>query len=319
MFLQATAIPTGGVIGISFATATSGTILLSRAVSGSGGLGAFTPLISGAPLSNTGSNCYFLDIGDQTPGPLVSGVSYVYQLTDNSGTQQSDPIQPNSNVVLEATPWTRIIIAILQGAINAAVLPTGINRARVFNAMPLTGNPPLPLIAVNPELEVQANIPIGVDNQNVGDLVQPAVSNNWTQAAQERRMFRITAVALSAEERDFWRTFIIGTLRIAAAYALSQVGADFIRDYEAVSYQTSKETQSQIPAWYAVDVLWDMTVEANVTVTTNYGPIDTIVASVSGYLDNLDITFTGISPAVETDGVSGVPALTQVQVPIVSG
>ncbi len=319
MFLQATAIPTGGVIGVSFATASGGTFSLSRAVSGSGGLGAFTPLVSGSPLSVTGENCYFLDIGDQTPGPLVSGISYVYQLTDITGTQQSPPIQPNANVVLEATPWTRIIIAVLQGAINAALLPAGINRARVFNAMPLTGNPPLPLIAVNPELEVQANIPIGVDDQNVGDLVQPPVSNNWTQVAQERRMFRITAVALSAEERDFWRTFIIGTLRIATAYAFSQVGADLTRDYEAVSYQASKETQAQIPAWYAVDVLWDMTLEANIKVITNYTFNETITGTVSGSLNNLQTSGSGRFGFNDTIGVDLPDALTQVQVPIVSG
>lgn len=319
MFLQATAIPTGGIIGVSWATAVSGTVLLARAVSGSGGLGAFTPIYSGAPLSNTGANCYTLDIGDGTPGPLVSGISYVYQLTDITGTTQSPPIQPNSNVIIDTTPWTKIIIGILQGAINAAALPVGINRARVFNAMPLTGSPPLPMIAVNPELEVQANIPIGVDDPTIGDLIQPAQTNNWIQAGQERRMFRITAVALSAEERDFWRKFIIGTLRIATAYALSQIGADFVRDYEAVSYQVSKETTGQVPAWYAVDVLWDMTLEANVTVLTNYQTIDTITASLSGYADNLDIMFTAAAPAIISQGASGSPVLVETQVPIVSG
>jgi hypothetical protein len=293
---------------------------LSRAVSGSGGLSVFTPLYSGVPLSNTGSNCYFLDIGDQTPGPLVSGVTYVYQLTDASGTQQSPGIQPVANVVLQTTPWERIIIAIIQGAVNAAVLPTGINRARVFNAMPLTGNPPLPLIAVNPELEVQANIPIGVDNQIVGDLVQPAINNNWTQAGQERRMFRITCVTLSPEERDFWRRFIISTLRIATAYALSLVGADFVRDYEAVSYQNSKESEQKIPAWYAADVLWDMTLEANVTVITNYLLIETITASVSGVLENLEMVIRNEAPPSTVGvGPEGGPALTEVEVPIVSG
>jgi hypothetical protein len=319
MFLQATAIPTGGVIGVKYTTATSGTVLLARAVSGSGGLGAFTPLLSGSPVSNTGAFCYFLDIGDQTPGPLVSGVSYVYQLTDVTGTMQSPPVQPNANVLIDTTQWTKIIIAILQGAINAAVLPTGVSRARVFNAMPLAGNPPLPLIAVNPELEVQSNIPVGADDPIVGALVQPATSNNWIQAGMERRMFRITAIALSAEERDFWRKFIIGTLRIATAYALSEIAADYIRDYQASSYQVSKETSSQLPAWYAVDVLWDITVESNVTVITNYNYIETITAAVSGYLDNLNITFTGEVPATSSDVIFGTPVLTEVQVPIVSG
>jgi hypothetical protein len=325
MLLQATVIPTGGVIGITFSTAISGNISLSRAISGVSGLGPFTTLYSGVPYSSVGGQCYYLDVGDQSPGPLLTNVSYVYQLTDITGTQTTNPIAPVTSMTIDSTPWTRIIIGIIQGAVNSATLPPGINMARVFNAMPMVGNPPLPLIAINPELEVQANIPIGADDPEFDYFVNPALTtNSWTQAGQERRMFRITVCSLSAEERDFWRRFIIGTLRIAAAYALSQAGADFIRDYEAVSYQASNETKLQEPGWYCADILWDMTVEANVTITTNYGLIETITAAISGYTDDLqvsayseylkdNINFT------TTDGEEGPPVLTVVTVPIVSG
>lgn len=320
MYLQANVVPTGGAVMVTLGTAASGNVSLSRAVSGSGGLGSFTTLYSGAPLSNTGDYCYFLDIGDQTPGPLASGVSYVYQLMDNTGSQQTGAIQPVTSMVLETTPWTKIIIGIIQGAVNAAMLPQGVNRARVFNAMPIAGNPPLPLIAINPELEVQANIPIGADNQIVGDLVQPAVFNNWTQAGQERRMFRITVVSLSAEERDFWRTFVIGTLRIATAYALSLVGADFTHDYEATSYQMSRSIDEKLPTWFAADVLWDVTLEANLKIITNYGPIDTITAPISGSTQNFNVLGGPLSGSlIETIGADLGPTLTEVQVPIVSG
>jgi hypothetical protein len=269
-------IPSGGAIGIKITTAVSGAVTLSRATSGASGLSAWSQLYSGAPFSDTGEQCFYLDIGDQTPGPLQGGVMYVYQLTDISGSKQSNPVIPASNITVEETQYTQMLIRLLQGAINAASLPAGYKRPRVLNAMPLAGSPPLPLIVLNPELVAQQEIPIGADNEIVGDLIQPGRVNIWTQTEQDHHMFRITVFALSPEERDYYRMFIIAILRISVAYAFSQFGADTSRDFEAVSYQEVDQASSMTPGFYASDILFSFTATGNVKVVTNYDIIETI-------------------------------------------
>jgi hypothetical protein len=289
-------IPTGGAIGLSLTTATSGSIALSRAVSGSGGLGAFVTLYSGAPLSATGEACFFLDLGDQTPGPLQAGSLYVYQLTDNTGTVQSSPTATPSSINIEEVQYEQIIINLLQGAINTArdggTLAPGIKWARVMSAMPLTGNFPLPAIFVNPDLIAQEHIPIGQDNETIGDLIQPAQVNNWTQTEQDRHMFRITVMALSAEERNYYRDFCAAVLRIAVAYAFSQIGADSSHNLEMVSYQEVDQTNLMIPGFYAADILYEFVGVGNIKITTSYGLISTITTTTSGYPDYTNIYIT---------------------------
>lgn len=291
--LQAFAVPTGGVIGLKLTTAVSGAVTLTRAISGASGLSSLTTLYSGSPLSETGETCFYLDIGDGTVGPLEGGKLYFYTLTDINGAATAGPMAPPSSVTLEEANYTQIVIAILQGACNTATLPEGVKRARVMNAMPLQGVPPLPMIFVNPEIVAQEEIPIGADDEHVGDLRQPATENVWTQTEQDHHMFRITCMSLNAAERDFYRTFIIATLRIAIAYAFSQFGADTKRSLEATSYQEVDSPQGMVPGFYAVDVLMSFTAVGNVKVTTSYGLIETILGTFT------QIEFTGSAGPVE--------------------
>lgn len=282
--INAFAIPTGGAVGLKLTTAVSGTVTLSRAVSGSGGLGSFTTLYTGVPLSNTGETCFYLDIGDASPGPLIGGTLYVYNLTDVNGTVASPPIQTPSEITLEEAPYTDLIIGLLQGGINTATRPPGIKKAQVLNAMPLAGLPTLPTIFVNPEAVSQEEIPVGVDNETAGDLIQPGRANIWTQTEQDHHMFRITVLSLNAIERNYYRTLIIGILRVAVAYAFSQFGADSSRSSEAVSYQEVDEPKSLSPGFYAADVLFSFTAVGNVKITTNYGLIERITGDFEAVL-----------------------------------
>lgn len=311
-------IPTGGAIGLLFTTATSGAIALSRAVSGSGGLGAFSTLYSGAPLSDTGEQVFFLDAGDATPAPLLNGNFYVYQLTDGNGTQQSQAVQTPYSIDVEQVQYTQVIIGLLQGAINTAIaasgLPAGIKWAAVMAAMPLAGNPPLPSIFVNPEIIAQQYVPVGQDDEKVGDLIQPGRKNNWTHTEVDRHMFRITVMSLSPEERDYYRDFTIAVLRVSVAYALSQWGADLEHSFEAVSYQEVDQTNLMIPGFYAADVLYSFQAMSNVKIVTNYNLINTITTTVSGYADTR-IFDIGETLTVTTFPGSGTPVVDTTQVP----
>jgi hypothetical protein len=268
-------------------TATSGSVVLSRATSGASGLSSFTPIYSGATLSDTGEATFFLDIGDNTPGPLQGGVQYVYQLTDVNGTVQSPPVIPASTINIERTNYSQIVVALLQGAINAAQLPNGYKPARVMAAMPLAGFPALPLIFLNEDLNQQENIPIGVDNETVGDLIQPGRVNIWTQTEQDSYMLRLTVISLNSDERYFYRDFIKAVMRMSMAYAFSQFGADLEHSFQANAYQEVDQTNNVMPGWYACDVLFSFTATANIAVTTSYDLIETILGTYSDYEGNV--------------------------------
>lgn len=307
-------IPTGGAVGINLTTAVSGAVVLSRAVSGSGGLGAFTPLYSGSPLSDTGETCFFLDMGDASPGPLLNGVQYVYQLTDVSGTATSIPVTVASSVDIERIDFEAIVVGLLQGAVNTATLPDGVKPARVLSAMPLGGNPPLPLIFLNQDLVQQNAVPIGLDDEVVGDFL-PGRRNVWTQHEYDKHLIRLTVLSLSAAERNFYRDFVIASIRIAVAYAFTQFGADISHSFQAASYQEVDQTNLIIPGFYAADILFEFVAQGNVKVTTNYNLIETITAAVTGTLDPTILT---IDTAIGTVTASGVPAsgaVTNIQVP----
>lgn len=306
-------IPSGGAIGINLSTAISGTVTLSRAVSGSGGLSSFTTIYSGAPLSDTGETCFYLDFGDASPGPLLAGQLYVYRLTDVSGTDQSLPAMTASSVDIEWIDYEAMIVALLQGAVNTITLPPGVQKARVLSAMPLAGNPPLPLIFLNQDIVAQQYVPIGADDEKVGDL-RPGRTNVWTQTEIDRHLVRLTVLSLSASERNFYRDFVRAVVRVVFAYAFSQFGASIEHSSEAVSYQEVDQTNLMIPGFYAADVLMEFVATDNIKIVTNYQLINTITAAVSSVLDPRIIHIdAGVSSI--TSGATGKPAVTNIQVP----
>lgn len=265
---------------MSFTTATSGTITLTRAASGQ----AAEIIYNGPPFSETGESSYYLDTGDGTPGPLLSGTIYVYNLTDGNGSV-STSVTTTSRINIEQVQYTQLLIALLQGAVNSArdgnTLPNGIKWAKVMNAMPIASAAPLPSVFVNPELIQQETIPIGADVERIGDLVQPATENVWTQTEHDRHMFRITVMSTSPDERDYYRDFIMAAIRIAVASTFEQFGANISHRIMAESYQDVDQTNLMIPGFYASDILYDFTATANVKISTSYGVIETITGTIS--------------------------------------
>lgn len=290
--INATVIPTGGAISISLITAPSGAINISRATSGASGLSAFTTLYSGSPLNLNYDNSLYLDLGDQLPGNvLLPNTQYVYQLTDVTGTYQTPPLTPVSSLQLDVIDFVPVLISLLQGAINAATLPPGVQFCRVLQAMPLNGIPAMPFVVINPDLVQQEYVPIGMAAINLGgQLIQPGQVNIYTQPAGVRNVFRISIFSFNPQERDFYRDFVLAVFRISLISVFQSLGLDWQHDFQASSFQTTTTQDGQVPGFYACDVMLTLTGTNNVTLITTYNIIETITGAYSGSLGSITLT-----------------------------
>jgi hypothetical protein len=277
VFLKTTPIPTGGAVSLLFNTGVSGTIALARATSGVGGISAYTTLYSGATLTESGKNQFFLDYGDGLPSPLVSGTTYVYQLTDtDSSTVQTGGVLTPSAFNLESDGITQILIRLLQAAVTNNVPPEGVKPARITQAMPLNGIVPLPMIVITPELLQQGDQKIGED------VELPDKNNIWTMSEFAEFLYRVSVLATTAVERDYYRDLMIAAFKIAQAYVFQFLGDNITHTYQAASYQVSDLPNNKLPGFYGCDVMLSMIGTFNLAIFTSYGLIETITATVSG-------------------------------------
>lgn len=278
-FVNPEVIPTGGAIALTFATA-SGQISISRATSGVSGLSAWTVLASGlasGPPGPLGVNGYYLDVGDQLPGPLSAAAQWVYEITDSTGTTQTAPLMPVSAITIEPDPILSIMMRLLQAGLQNIAPPPGILRPRIMLAMPIDNIPPLPLIAIAPELDQMQEQPIGVD------VPKPNSKNIWQIMDLQKHVLRISILSENAVERDYFKDAVLSIFKVLLGTVLAPLGQDVRHGYQAASYQQTKEQVDQVPGFYGCDVMLDITGQFNVVVTTTYG----IIA---------EITFQGDDP-----------------------
>lgn len=269
-------VPTGGAIVLDFnldGVVTVGSpMTISRATSTDGVLSGFTTLYSGDAASP------FIDVGDALPQPLTAGTAYVYEITDPTGTVQTAPLQPGGALVIEDDGVTRLLIRLLQAGITNLTLPARLqspgvlNQGRpiVSNAMPITGFPPLPFIVVNQDLVQQENVPIG---QNV---VQPNADNLWTQSSYAKKIWRVSVLTRTPDERDFYRDSLIAIFQSLLGSVFARIGANMSHRYQAASGQTSDEYQGKSPGFYFADVMLEVLGTFNFTIATSFGRIDAI-------------------------------------------
>lgn len=298
--LIAQVIPTGGAVALTLTTATSGVITLSRATSGfpaGSGLSAFSTLYSGAPFANElmpdgkpFATPYF-DTGDLLPAPLNPSQLYVYQLIDVNGSVQTPPILPAVELTIQPDPLTQILIRLLQAGINS-LAPSSFNISggkipQVLYDMPLAGFPPMPFVTVNLDLLQQEQIPIGQSVQKTNS------AGNWVITGFAKFAYRISVLANSSPERDFYRDAVVAIFRSILASVFQPLGRDITHRYQIANGQVVKEKQLEMPGFYYADVMLEFSGTFNTLITINYGIINTII-------------FTGTTP----DGTE-----IQVQVP----
>lgn len=275
---SAQVIPCGGAIRLdmpAYLLPASGVtaMMLSRAVSGSAGLGAFTTLYSGAPQP------VYIDVGDSSPVPLFAASGYVYQLADNTGTAQLGPVYPTPSLVPQADPLSALLIRLLQAGVNNLALPSGFVAPQITTKMPQGGLAALPFIIVNLDLGQQSATGIGQDIPN------PNTGNVWTIWVNAKRVWRISIFCQNSEECDYFTSALISIWQVILATVFDQIGVGLTRDIQFSSGTDVDERKGYSPGFYYADIMFTADGVLNTTVITGYGKIEHITASIEGVGD----------------------------------
>jgi hypothetical protein len=280
-------IPTGGAVVLHMPQymqpASSITqITLSRAVSGVAGLGSFTTFYQGPPLP------YYIDAGDGTPSPLSSTTPYVWQLQDINGTVQTPSYTPRNQIISTPDALSQLLIRLLQGAVNSATLPAGVQLTQITAQFPQNGWQALPLIVVNLDLIQQTEVQIGED------VVNPDMNLDWTLWVNAKRVWRVTVLSQDASERDYYRDMLLTAFRVLKASAFTPIGLNVSHSFQANSYTDVTEWEGKVPGFYAADLMLELNGLFNTAVLTNFGVIKAFAVK------------TTVQPEIRTFSVSDI-------------
>ena len=276
--VEATVIPTGGAIRLDmpgYLTPPSGVTAytLSRAVSGSSGLGSFTQLYSGAPQP------VYLDVGDMLPQPLDMATGYVYQVADATGTTQIGPITPAPSLLYTEDPLTQILIRLIQAGVNGQQPPAGYGAApyntppQVTTRMPQGGLAAMPFIVLNLDLIQQTQTGIGQDVPSVSP------GNEWTIWVNAKRMWRISVMCANASARDYYRDLLLNVFQVIKPTVFAFIGLDVTSEIQAASGTDADEWEGKVPGFYYADIMLTLNGVLNTTILTGYGTFQGISAS----------------------------------------
>lgn len=257
-------IPTGGAVRLQMTFASTANITLSRAISVGGIPGTFTQIYAGTLTP------VYIDPGDGLPGPLDGGTFYVWQVSDGTSTINSDTVEPYSSLDILQEPLTAMIIRLMQAAINNLTPPPGAQGIQVLQAMPISGNPPMQFIVINPDLIQQQEIPVG---QSVEVYKK---DGTWVQTAFVRRLFRVSITCTNAIEREFYRDAVIAIWRSLNASVFAYLGLDVRHRFQATSGQIAKDSQLLTPGFFWCDVMCFLEGTMDISIISSFGIIEQI-------------------------------------------
>lgn len=230
-------------------------------------------IYDGPPISN------YLDVGDLLPGPLDPTVSYTWTVIDNLGRTTVGPITPSSSVTTTEDWFDNTFIRLLQGGINSLTLPSDFGPPPIVSTqMPQNGWPALPFIVVNTDLIQQTEVSIGED------VPSPDQNNNWTLWANAKRVWRVTIMAINAEQRNFYRDALLVIFRVVKATAFSPLGLDVEHKFQAASYTDANEWEGKTPGFYGADLMLEVDGRFPTAILTNYGPVTNMDVTINGVL-----------------------------------
>ena len=227
-------------------------------------------IYDGPPIAN------FLDVGDLLPGPLDGATSYTWTVIDNLGRTTAGPATPSGSVATQENWFDNTFIRLLQGGINNLVLPADFGPPpTVSTQMPQNGWPALPFIVVNTDLIQQTEVAIGEDVPN------PDQNNDWTMWANAKRVWRVTVLAINAEQRDFYRDALLVIFRVVKATAFAPLGLDVEHKFQAASYTDANEWEGKTPGFYGADLMLEIDGIFPTAILTHYGLIETITTALN--------------------------------------
>lgn len=281
-------LPTGGAVQLDISS-DAATITINRATSVSGVLSAWTQLYTGVLTP------YYIDVGDGLPGPLLQDTLYVYQVTDSGGdTYQSTALSVSGTVSIDEDFMTPLLIKLLHGGLQALTLPSQFGRVNVLHAMPLTGQPRMPLVTLNLDLMQQDKVPMG---QQVQMTPMGTPTGVWVIEEFAKWRYVISVLSFSAQERDFYRQAILGILKVLLARPLNSLGRNIEHSWQVSSGQVSSEKDS--PGFYLAEIAFEITGTFNISVSTNSGVVESINTSTG-------ITMVNSTSPPVTDTITGV-------------
>ena len=280
-------LPVGGTALLAFYGADVGqftppsgitSMTLSRAVSGTMGLGAFVQLYAGPPMP------FWVDVGDgssTSSQPLDTVSEYVWQATDANGVTQIGPAVLGNSIVTTPDAFTQLLIRLLQAALDNAPRPSGVTvqPAQVTTKMPSGGWPATPFVVINLDLFQQNDTAIGQD------VVAPTQDNMWTLPGWAKRVWRISVFSQNADERDFYRDTLLIAFRALKATLFSQIGQNIRHSWQASSGTTSDEWIGQGPGFYWADVMYDLEGVFDVVIATGFGLIEQIQVDITATIE----------------------------------
>lgn len=261
-------IPTGG--GITLAIVSSGaTITLGRSSTGSGVAGnPYTTIYSGPPTP------VYIDVGDGLPTPLVSGTTYAYSLTDDTGTTYSTGFTPVPFLNIESPDIEQVVFRLFQAGISNIMPGTIASRvppSQVMQAMPLQGTPALPLIVTNFSHYRQEEVPIG---QAVED---PNNDGSWCIYNFVEITIFTSVLASNIGDRNFYARVVPAVMLAVIKSALAPIGYDISHKFMVANGQVADDPKGLGAGFYYSDCTVMIKGTMTITVTPpGLGTIDRI-------------------------------------------
>lgn len=271
--IQYEVVPSGGIVSLKLSSSSAEGWQLERFVDQGGVLVSGTTLALPAPtppISGTADTVmHVLDVGDGTNAALNQGLSYAYTFTTSVSGVTTDSIAVGSTISIVEDDLTLILVRLFQSGLRALALPQNFkNRASVFHAMPLAGQPTLPFVTISQVQMHQSQVPVG--QENLDNYVSAAA----TITSQVTRRYSVAVLAETIEEREFYRDAVIGIFYTIIGPVLNSIGQDSSHDMMVENNQVVSEDRA--PGFYYAEIMLTFTGTYNVTVTSDYGIIKEI-------------------------------------------
>ncbi|MDE3023131.1 MAG: hypothetical protein KGI54_14995 [Pseudomonadota bacterium] len=264
-------LPSGGIIVLKLYSSVATNWSLTRYIDQGGTLVSGTAIDIGTPvapaLAGAQTEVICVDANDTTAVPLNTSLQYVYEFTTSVGTIQTPPLVAGCSLEIVRDNITYLILKVLASSMKSLAIPKNYEKPTVIHAMPLTGMPTLPVISVNQSYTGQLQTPIGqATNPNI-------YSNTGTTTTQAQRIYSVSILTTTADEREFYRDAIIAVFNSILGPLLQSIGQDTSHDFSADSGQMVGNDAFN-PGFFYADIMLKVSGTYNVIINSQYGLIE---------------------------------------------
>lgn len=234
-------------------------------------------------LSGINNSTLYVDMGDgfsTNVSYLPSGV-YSYTIQDAYGASTSSQLNPSYTSLAVFPEYIDLVfIKSMKAALDYLSIPDSFSKARVYHAMPLGGYPPLPAVVIQQELFKQMEIPIGQDVQKEENDMTMYSFANWR--------YSVAILSKNSEERDFYRSAIIGCFNVIVKDILANIGRNMRHSFTVESDMTSTDDPNTAPGFYYADCLLSFDGSFYIGINQEFPTILTTSIAISGSMGDIN-------------------------------